>query len=293
MKCPKCFKKINNEALFCGYCGQVINKETMQEIPVEELVTDKKQPVIESKESVDNATIDEKSAKRKKKNIGLKILLIFSIVAIVTGAIIGLLSAKGIIDFSNVIPSNRFEWTDFSESVDSDDSSLIEEEEDNKTSKEDKNQSTSDIDTASSESNVHSKRILTVGVSPDYEPFEFYENNQLVGFDIDFIKLIADELNYEIEFKVYSFESLVSAVANGDIDLAISAITVTEKRRELVDFTDFYVDETYEYEGQQEEVSYAIAIQKNSSLKQVLNEQIHNMKENGKIQKLTNKYYID
>lgn len=302
MKCPKCLKEINDTASFCGYCGQVINKESTQDASVEETlnaeVQTKQEPTTQGDASKPE---DESNTNKRKKHIGLKILLIFSIIAIVAGAVLGLLTAKGIIDLSNIIPSNRFEWTDFSEALDKEsefvtsDEEAADKEQVDDTSDEDseKEEITSNSQNSSEEDSALLSRTLIVGISPDYEPFEYYKNDELTGFDVDLIKLIANELDYEIEFKTYSFENLVSAVSNGNVDLVISAMTITEERKRLIDFTNVYVSETYEHEGEQIEASYAIALPKNSTLKTSLNEQIDRLKESGKIQKLVYKYYID
>ncbi len=147
---------------------------------------------------------------------------------------------------------------------------------------------------STTETDGPSSRTLIVGISPDYEPFGYYENGELTGFDVDLIKLIANELGYEIEFKIYSFENLVSAVYTGDVDLAISAIAITEERKKSIDFTNVYISEIYyEHEGGQIESSYAIALPKNcNGFKASLNEEIKRLKENGEIQKLVNKYHI-
>lgn len=46
-------------------------------------------------------------------------MLVFSVLAIVTGIVLGLLTAKGMIDLSQIFEKNRFEWTDISEAVSS------------------------------------------------------------------------------------------------------------------------------------------------------------------------------
>ena len=291
MKCPKCLKDINDEASFCGYCGQVIRKESNRETSVEEPANVETQINQEPTTQSDVRKPENgNNAKKPKKHIGLKVLLFFSIIAIVAGAVLGLLTAKGIIDLSNIIPSNHFEWTDFSEAIDTENESVpSDKESDDKEPAGD----TSDENSEKEEDNGLSSRTLIVGTSPDYEPFEYYKNNELTGFDVDLIKLVANELGCEIEFKIYSFGDLVSVVSNGNVDLVISAMTITEDRKQVVDFTNVYVRETYEHEGERIEASYAIALPKNSTLKTSLNQQINRLKENGEIQKLVYKYDID
>ena len=87
--------------------------------------------------------------------------------------------------------------------------------------------------------------VLTVGVSPDYPPFENIENGEYVGFDIDFAKALAEQMGLTCEFKVLQFDGIVPAVAaGGQCDVGISGISVDPERAETVDFTDtYYVDD--------------------------------------------------
>lgn len=80
---------------------------------------------------------------------------------------------------------------------------------------------------------------LTVGVNPDYAPFESDINsfNEIIGFDMDLIHEICTIIHCSVEIKKIEFADLLPAVANGDVDIAISAISITKKRKELVDFS--------------------------------------------------------
>ena len=82
---------------------------------------------------------------------------------------------------------------------------------------------------------------LVVGTSADYPPFEFYNSNyELDGFDIALIREIADRLGVEVEFKDFAFGGLLDALRLGQVDVAISAISVTPDRQQIVDFTNLY-----------------------------------------------------
>ena len=86
---------------------------------------------------------------------------------------------------------------------------------------------------------------LTVGLSPDFPPFENMENGEYVGLDVDLAKALAEKLGLEVEFKTLQFDAIVPAVAaGGQVDLGISGITVEPDREKQVDFTDsYYVDD--------------------------------------------------
>ncbi|MEE1239735.1 MAG: transporter substrate-binding domain-containing protein [Acutalibacteraceae bacterium] len=152
-----------------------------------------------------------------------------------------------------------------------------------------------DLDDSKNNSSEHisSNKKLIIAISPDYEPFEYEANGEIVGFDIDLINLIADGIGYNIEYKECEFDSIIMCVAEGEADLGISAISINDTRLQSVDFTDVYVTETIEHEGEEYFASYAIAVQKGSELINDLNAQIKKLKDNGKIQELISKYNID
>ena len=151
---------------------------------------------------------------------------------------------------------------------------------------------------------------IRVGVCADFKPFEYYdENGELAGFDIDLMKYIAQRSGFEVEFVNMHFRDLFSAVESGEIDCAISAITVTEERGKSIDFSEIYL-ETYEQIGENASqiVNYAVVFPGNSSEKEKLveasgdkkypliytlvNSTIKDMKKSGLIEKLYEKYNI-
>jgi polar amino acid transport system substrate-binding protein len=82
---------------------------------------------------------------------------------------------------------------------------------------------------------------MVVGVSADYPPFEFYNRAfQLDGFDIALAREIGQKLGVDVEFRDFAFEGLADALKLGQIDAAISAISVTPQRARLVDFSNIY-----------------------------------------------------
>ena len=85
------------------------------------------------------------------------------------------------------------------------------------------------------------KAKLTVGINAEFFPFEYYEGEELKGFDIDLMNYIGERIGFDIEFVNMSFDKLIPAVINGEVDCAISAITVTEEREKVIDFTTPYI----------------------------------------------------
>ncbi len=83
-------------------------------------------------------------------------------------------------------------------------------------------------------------KTYRVGTSADFPPFEYVEDGKYVGFDMDLIRAIADEMDLEIEIVDMSFDSLIAALMTGNLDIVIAGMTITEDREEAVDFTDPY-----------------------------------------------------
>ena len=83
--------------------------------------------------------------------------------------------------------------------------------------------------------------VIKVGINAEYAPFEYIEDGEFKGIDVDIIKAIADEAGYEkVEFVNMDFSELFEAVNEGVVDCAISTIMYTEERETVVDFTEPY-----------------------------------------------------
>ena len=88
------------------------------------------------------------------------------------------------------------------------------------------------------------KAKLTVGINAEFAPFEYYDGEELKGFDIDLMNYIGERIGFDIEFVNISFDKLIPAVISGEVDCAISAISQTNERREVVDFSRPYLRAT-------------------------------------------------
>ncbi|WP_226085302.1 transporter substrate-binding domain-containing protein [Mesobacillus sp. S13] len=87
------------------------------------------------------------------------------------------------------------------------------------------------------------KKVLTMGTSADYPPFEYVEtatSDEIIGFDVDLANLIASELGYEVEIKDMDFNGLIGAIQADRVDFVMAGMTPTPERKENVDFTDVY-----------------------------------------------------
>jgi polar amino acid transport system substrate-binding protein len=81
---------------------------------------------------------------------------------------------------------------------------------------------------------------LVVATSPDFPPFENLEGGEIVGIEIDLIKLICEELNYELSFESIAFDSIITGVESGKYDCGVAGISVDPDREKSVLFTTPY-----------------------------------------------------
>lgn len=78
---------------------------------------------------------------------------------------------------------------------------------------------------------------LKAGTSPGYPPFEYMENDKLVGFEIELLEAIAEEIGVTIEWNILNFDGIIASLATKKIDVAAGGLGITEERKRVVDFT--------------------------------------------------------
>lgn len=82
---------------------------------------------------------------------------------------------------------------------------------------------------------------IVLGTAADYPPYEFIAEIdgelQVVGFDIDIAREIANDLGVELEIRDMDFDGLLAALVAGNIDFIVAGMVPTEERRESVDFS--------------------------------------------------------
>ncbi len=81
------------------------------------------------------------------------------------------------------------------------------------------------------------KPALKIGLNADYPPFEYRQEGVLTGIDIELARKIGTSLGYRIEFVEMEFDELFPALDKGKIDLVISAVTINQRRKQMVDFS--------------------------------------------------------
>lgn len=89
-----------------------------------------------------------------------------------------------------------------------------------------------------------SAETLQALTDPSFVPFEMMdqETGEMVGFDMDILAEIAERAGFDYNLNTMDFNGIIPALQTGNADVAIAGITITEKREEIVDFTDPYYD---------------------------------------------------
>ena len=88
-----------------------------------------------------------------------------------------------------------------------------------------------------SSNDAEESNVLTMATSADFPPYEYYENDEIVGIDVDIMNAVCEIIGMELEPQDMSFDSVIGAAQTGKTDIAMSGITITEDRKNMVDFT--------------------------------------------------------
>lgn len=82
---------------------------------------------------------------------------------------------------------------------------------------------------------------LIVGMELAYPPFEMTDTqNRPTGISVDLAKALGEELDREVVIENMAWSGLIPSLETGKIDLIISSMTITEERKERIDFSDPY-----------------------------------------------------
>lgn len=101
------------------------------------------------------------------------------------------------------------------------------------------------VGVTSKEKNVNNAAgQLVVATNAEFAPWEYKEGTLYFGIDIEIAKLIADELNMELVIEDMDFDNVVGSVGKQCIDIAMSGITITAERLEVINFSNPYYTES-------------------------------------------------
>lgn len=122
---------------------------------------------------------------------------------------------------------------------------------------------------------------IRVGMSGGYRPFTFVENNELQGFEVDFMNAVGEELGRPVEFVTMSFSGLIGALQSGRIDTVANQITITPEREAAFVFSQPYVidgaqvvvrEGNTEINGVEDLPGHSVAVNLGSNFEELLRE---------------------
>ena len=85
---------------------------------------------------------------------------------------------------------------------------------------------------------------LIVATNAEFPPYEYHEENKIVGIDIEIADAIAKKMGLELEIEDIDFDSVILEVTSGKADIGMAGISATEERKQSVDFSDTYTTTT-------------------------------------------------
>ncbi|MBQ8537601.1 MAG: transporter substrate-binding domain-containing protein [Clostridia bacterium] len=81
---------------------------------------------------------------------------------------------------------------------------------------------------------------LLWATNAEFPPYEMVEGGEVVGIDADIAAAIAEKLGMKVDVENMEFDSIISSVKGGKVDMALAGMTVTDERLEEVNFTSTY-----------------------------------------------------
>jgi ABC-type amino acid transport substrate-binding protein len=83
---------------------------------------------------------------------------------------------------------------------------------------------------------------IVVGTETGWPPYEMINatTGEIIGFEVDLMEMIADELDLEVEWRDMGFDAIIPAVQSKEIDLGVSGFSITADRLEVIEFTTYH-----------------------------------------------------
>ena len=83
---------------------------------------------------------------------------------------------------------------------------------------------------------------FVIGTDTTFAPFEFRENGELVGIDMDLLNAIAEEEGFNVEIQSLGFDAALQSLQSNQVDGVIAGMSITDERRQVFDFSDPYFE---------------------------------------------------
>lgn len=84
---------------------------------------------------------------------------------------------------------------------------------------------------------VDTNKVYVVATNAEYQPFEYLENNKIVGLDADIIDEISKRTGIKYQWKNTNFDGLIPALQTKKVDVVIAGMSITPERAKAVNFS--------------------------------------------------------
>ncbi|RDW18863.1 basic amino acid ABC transporter substrate-binding protein [Oceanobacillus chungangensis] len=84
------------------------------------------------------------------------------------------------------------------------------------------------------------KNSLRIVTNAAYAPFEYFDGDKIIGFDVDLINALAEETGYEVKIEHVGWDPIFVEIESNRADLSIGAITINDERKQSFDFSHPY-----------------------------------------------------
>ncbi len=82
--------------------------------------------------------------------------------------------------------------------------------------------------------------VLTMATNAYFPPYEYYEGDKIIGIDAEIAQAVADKLGMELKIEDMEFDAIITSIATGKADIGLAGMTVTEERKQNVNFSESY-----------------------------------------------------
>ncbi len=85
-------------------------------------------------------------------------------------------------------------------------------------------------------------QTYVIGTDTTFAPFEFRQNGELTGIDMDILQKIADDQGFKVEVRSLGFNAALAALSSNQVDGVIAGMSITDERKEIYDFSEPYFE---------------------------------------------------
>lgn len=90
-------------------------------------------------------------------------------------------------------------------------------------------------------------KVYVIGTNAEYPPFEYLENDKIVGLDPDIIEELSKRVGFEYKWSNMNFDGLISALQTKKVDMVIAGMSISEDRMKYIDFSTPYISPAMTY----------------------------------------------